>query len=47
MGTILKRFPDARVVATRDTVKVMRGNASPQGLAAWGAAFPGEIRRTW
>ena len=43
VGTILKRFPDARVVATRDTVNVMQGNASPQGLAAWGAGFPGQI----
>ena len=43
MGTILKRFPKARVVATASTIAVMQGNASPQGLAAWGAGFPGQI----
>jgi glyoxylase-like metal-dependent hydrolase (beta-lactamase superfamily II) len=43
VGTILKRFPNARVVATPNTIKVMQGNASPQRLAAWGAAFPGQI----
>ena len=43
VGTILKRFPNARVVATPNTIQVMRGNASPQGLAAWGAGFPGQI----
>lgn len=43
VGTILTRFPNARVVATPNTIQVMRGNASPQGLAAWGAGFPGQI----
>ena len=43
VGTILKRFPNARVVATPSTIQVMQGNASPQGLAQWGAAFPGQI----
>jgi glyoxylase-like metal-dependent hydrolase (beta-lactamase superfamily II) len=43
VGTVLERFPNARVVATPNTVKVMQGNASPQGLAAWGAGFPGQI----
>ena len=43
VGTILERFPHARVVATANTIKVMQGNASPQGLAAWGAGFPGQI----
>ena len=43
VGTILERFPRARVVATANTIKVMQGNASPQGLAAWGAGFPGQI----
>src|SRR2546425_4231498 len=43
VGTILRRFPTARVVATPNTIKVMQGNASPQGLAAWGAGFPGQI----
>ena len=43
VGTLLERFPDARVVATPNTIQVMRGNASPQGLAAWRAGFPGQI----
>jgi glyoxylase-like metal-dependent hydrolase (beta-lactamase superfamily II) len=43
VGTILERFPRARVVATPSTIQVMQGNASPQGLAAWGAGFPGQI----
>jgi glyoxylase-like metal-dependent hydrolase (beta-lactamase superfamily II) len=43
VGTILERFPHARVVATPSTIQVMQGNASPQGLAAWGAGFPGQI----
>ena len=43
VGTLLKRFPNARGVATPNTIKVMQGNASPQGLAAWGAGFPGQI----
>jgi glyoxylase-like metal-dependent hydrolase (beta-lactamase superfamily II) len=43
VGTILERFPNARVLATPNTIKVMQGNASPQGLAAWGAGFPGQI----
>ena len=43
VGTILERFPNARVVATPNTVKVMQGNASPQALAAWRAEFPGQI----
>ena len=43
VGTILERFPKARVVATPETIAVMRGNASPEGQAAWGAGFPGQI----
>jgi glyoxylase-like metal-dependent hydrolase (beta-lactamase superfamily II) len=43
VGTVLERFPNARVVATPNTIKVMQGNASPQGLAAWKAGFPGQI----
>ena len=43
VGTILKRFPNARVVATPDTVKVMQGNASPQGLGSLGGGIPGQI----
>ena len=43
VGTILERFPNARVVATPNTISVMRMNASPEGRAAWGSAFPGQI----
>ena len=44
VGTLLERFPDARVVATPDTVKVMRQNASPEMLdGAWKPGFPGQI----
>ena len=43
VGTLLERFPKTRVVATLNTIQVMQGNASPQGLAGWGAAFPGQI----
>jgi glyoxylase-like metal-dependent hydrolase (beta-lactamase superfamily II) len=44
VGTLLERFPNARVVATADTVKVMRQNASPQALdGAWKPGFPGQI----
>ena len=44
VGSLLERFPNARVVATPDTVKVMRHNASsemPDG--AWKPGFPGQI----
>jgi glyoxylase-like metal-dependent hydrolase (beta-lactamase superfamily II) len=44
VGTLLDRFPNAKVVATPNTVKVMRQNASPQALdGAWKAGFPGQI----
>jgi glyoxylase-like metal-dependent hydrolase (beta-lactamase superfamily II) len=43
VGTILERFPNARVVATPNVVKVMRLHASPEYLAIWNAAFPGQI----
>jgi glyoxylase-like metal-dependent hydrolase (beta-lactamase superfamily II) len=44
LGTLLDRFPNARAVATPDTVKVMRRNASPEFLrSAWEAGFPGQI----
>lgn len=43
-GTILQRFPKARLVATHDTVEVMQGNASTEALQnIWQAAFPGQI----
>jgi glyoxylase-like metal-dependent hydrolase (beta-lactamase superfamily II) len=43
-GTLLNRFPNARLVATPDTVKVMRQNASPEMLnGAWKPGFPGQI----
>ena len=44
VGTLLERFPNVKVVATPDTVKVMRMNASPQMLdGAWKPGFPGQI----
>ena len=43
VGTLLERFPDARVLATPKAIEVMHRNASPQGLAAWNAGFPGQI----
>ena len=44
VGTLLERFPKARVVATPNTVKVMRLNASAQALdGAWKPGFPGQI----
>jgi glyoxylase-like metal-dependent hydrolase (beta-lactamase superfamily II) len=44
VGTLLERFPNAKVVATPDTVKVMHMNASPQMLdGAWKPGFPGQI----
>jgi glyoxylase-like metal-dependent hydrolase (beta-lactamase superfamily II) len=44
VGTLLERFPNAKAVATRNTVKVMHQNASPEALdGSWKAAFPGQI----
>jgi len=44
VGTLLDRFPGAKVVATPNTVKVMRVNASPEMLdGAWKPGFPGQI----
>jgi glyoxylase-like metal-dependent hydrolase (beta-lactamase superfamily II) len=44
VGTLLERFPNAKAVATPDTVKVMRQNASPQALeGAWKVSFPGQV----
>lgn len=46
VGTILERFPHARVVATPNSIGVMRLNASTDVLdAIWNAAFPGVIPR--
>ncbi len=43
-GTLLQRFPNARAVATPNTVKVMHQNASPEALdGIWRQAFPGQI----
>lgn len=44
VGTLLERFPGARVLATPNTIKVMRLNASPEALkGAWEPGFPGQI----
>ncbi len=43
-GTLFERFPNARVVATRNVVKVMRQHASQDFLEKiWKAGFPGQI----
>ena len=43
-GTLLERLPNAKVVATPDTIKMMQGNASPEALnAVWKASFPNQI----
>ena len=43
-GTVLKRFPRARLIATPDVVKIMAQQASRQFLASfWNARFPGQI----
>jgi len=44
VGTLLERFPKAKVVATPKTVKMMLANASPQVLnGAWKAGFPDQV----
>src|SRR5260370_6375781 len=43
-GTLVERFPNARVVATPNVVKVMRQHASPEILEkVWKAGFPNQI----
>jgi glyoxylase-like metal-dependent hydrolase (beta-lactamase superfamily II) len=43
-GTLLERFPNAKLVATRDAIGVMRLNSSPEALnGVWRAGFPGMI----
>jgi len=42
IGALLERFPNARAVATTNTVKVMRFNAS-NILNIWKETFPGQI----
>jgi glyoxylase-like metal-dependent hydrolase (beta-lactamase superfamily II) len=44
VGALLERFPNAQVVATHNTIQVMRQNASPEALdGAWKPGFPGQI----
>lgn len=44
VATLLERFPGAKVVATHNTIQVMRQNASPEALnGAWKPGFPGQI----
>ena len=43
VGALLERFPNVRVVATPNTVKVMRQNVSPAVLDTWKRGFPGQI----
>ena len=44
IGTLLERFPNAKVVATSDVIKVMRQHASPELLdMVWKGNFPDQI----
>jgi glyoxylase-like metal-dependent hydrolase (beta-lactamase superfamily II) len=44
IGALLDRFPNARVVATLDVVKLMRQQASPEFVENfWSVWFPGHI----
>jgi glyoxylase-like metal-dependent hydrolase (beta-lactamase superfamily II) len=44
LSTLLERFPNAKALATPNTVKVMHQNASPEALrGVWKASFPGQI----
>src|SRR3984885_14928217 len=48
VGTLLERFPNARVVATPNTVKVMRQNASPRRSMGPGSQdFRARFRTSW
>ena len=40
---LLDRFPNAKVVTTPGTVKVMREQAEPDYMKNWNAYFPGQI----
>ena len=42
-ATILKRFPEAKVVATAGTLKHMEEQLSPEGRALWDSVFPNQI----
>ena len=47
VNTIQLRFPNARFVASRDAISVMRGQLSPPVLQAyWKFRFPGQIDAT-
>src|SRR6202521_3725924 len=47
VNTIQLRFPNARFVASRDAISVMRGQLSPPVLDAfWKSRFPGQIDAT-
>jgi len=44
IGALLDRFPKVRAVATRDVIRVMREQASPESITNfWGVRFPGQI----
>jgi glyoxylase-like metal-dependent hydrolase (beta-lactamase superfamily II) len=43
VSALLDRFPNAKVVATRGTVKVMREEVEPRRTKIWNAFFPGQI----
>jgi glyoxylase-like metal-dependent hydrolase (beta-lactamase superfamily II) len=44
IGALLDRFPNAKAVATRNVLKVMRRQMSPEFVARfWNARYPGQI----
>ena len=43
VGTLLERFPKAKAVATANTVRAMRQQASAEVRGLWEASFPGQI----
>jgi glyoxylase-like metal-dependent hydrolase (beta-lactamase superfamily II) len=43
VSALLDRFPNAKVVATPGTVKVMREEVEPRRTKIWNAFFPGQI----
>ena len=48
VGTLLERFPNARVIATPEVVKVMRQNASPRVPLRYGTRHSlARFRTSW
>jgi glyoxylase-like metal-dependent hydrolase (beta-lactamase superfamily II) len=43
VSALLDRFPNAKVVATPGTVKIMHEEVEPRRAKIWNAFFPGQI----